>query len=60
MDNSPMYYNAFPDPENPAKQLQAEWDSATGRLQLYDCQQSALFVSESTALQALAKPVTHA
>ena len=47
MDNSPMYYNAFND-------TQASWDSAAGRLQLYDVQMSALFVSESIALQQLA------
>ena len=47
MDNSPMYYNAFDDGA-------ASFDSEKGRLQLYDVQQSALFVSESLALQKLA------
>ena len=47
MDNSPMYYNSFDDQP-------AGYDTATGRLELYDVQQSALFVSESTALQELA------
>ena len=47
MDNSPMYENSFND-------THAEWDATTGRLQLYDVQQSALFVSESNALRALA------
>eukprot|EP01050_Picozoa_sp_SAG11_P022001 SAG11_NODE_4043_length_2089_cov_3.667337_2_plen_124_part_00 len=45
--NSPMYYNAFDDQP-------ASYDGAVGRLELYDVQQSALFVSESQALQALA------
>ena len=47
MDNSPMYYNAFADQP-------ASYDNVSYRLQLYDVQQSALFVSESQALQALA------
>lgn len=42
------YYNAFDDEP-------AAFDNITSRLQLYDVQQSALFVSESLALQALAK-----
>jgi hypothetical protein len=42
-----MYYNAFDDQP-------ASYDGAAGRLELYDVQQSALFVSESQALQALA------
>ena len=53
MDNSPMYYNAFDDGA-------ASFDSARGRLQLYDVQQSALFVSESLALQQLAQLVAGA
>ena len=48
MDNSPMYYYAFNDSE-------AEFDSVSKRVQLFDCQQSALFVSESLSLQALGK-----
>jgi hypothetical protein len=42
-----VYYNAFDDEP-------ASYDVVTGRVQLYDCQQSALFVSESIALQELA------
>eukprot|EP01079_Euglenida_sp_SAG-EU17-18_P008042 gene8041-1437_t len=49
MDNSPMYYRSFDD-------QRASWDGTTGRLQLYDCQMSSLFVSKSQALQALAGP----
>ena len=48
MDNSPMYYNAFDDKP-------AAYDAVSGRIQLYDVQMSALFVSESMALQELAK-----
>ena len=47
MDNSPMYYNAFDDQP-------AGFDNRSNRLQLYDCQQSALIVSESHSLQRLA------
>ena len=47
MDNSPMYYNAF-------NNSPASYDAAAGRLQLYEVQMSALFVSESLALQQLA------
>ena len=47
MDNSPMYYNAF-------NNTVADYDADAGRIQLYDVQMSALFVSESLALQQLA------
>eukprot|EP00051_Salpingoeca_urceolata_P013522 m.169852 g.169852 ORF g.169852 m.169852 type:complete len:934 (+) comp17815_c0_seq5:96-2897(+) len=53
MDNSPMYYDTFDVPGS-SKRAPARWDAEQGRVQLYDCQQSALFVAESQALQALA------
>lgn len=48
MDNSPMYYDTF------GKGVGATWDARAHRVELYDVQQSALFVSESKALEALA------
>lgn len=54
MDNSPMYLNAFHDDENP-KGVPPQWINE--RLQLYDCQMSFLFVSESQALQDLGATV---
>ena len=56
MDNSPMYFNAFdsPNASSRGKRMPANFDLASGRLQLYDVQQSALFVSEARALQQLA------
>jgi neutral trehalase len=53
MDNSPMYDDAF------GVGVGAEWDVVRHRLQLYDVQQSALFVSESHALEALAHLCGH-
>ena len=40
------YYNAFGD-------APAAWDDVANRLQLYDVQQSSLFVSDCRALEAL-------
>ena len=47
MDNSPMYFNTFDDQP-------AAFNAQAGRIELYDVQMSALFVSESLALQKLA------
>ena len=52
MDNSPMYLNAFHDAANPAG---VPPQFVGQRLQLYDCQMSFLFISESQALQDLGK-----
>ena len=43
-----MYYDTF------GRGRGAEWATASHRVELYDVQQSALFVSESLALEALA------
>ena len=50
MDNSPMYYNSFPDPAG-GKGIAAGWDNVSNRIQLYDVQMSSQFVAESMALQ---------
>jgi hypothetical protein len=52
-----MYLNTFDSPTNP-KRVGPTF--ANGRLQLYDCQMSFLFVSESLALQELGSKVTGA
>ena len=49
----PPYGPVTPPPSTTGR-VAASYDANAGRLQLYDCQQSALFVSESRALQKLA------
>jgi hypothetical protein len=57
MDNSPMYYNTFPNASNGAKGDPAGWDAVANKIQLYDVQMSSLFISEATALQVCAATV---